>query len=81
MPEYLEIAGEYLTKVYSGSDYFKHYDYFAGNIILEKFELICKKSNIVLPIQFQRVPFIFRLKKSIKCTQIKVSFNLHENYS
>uniref|UniRef100_A0AC34PYW6 Uncharacterized protein n=1 Tax=Panagrolaimus sp. JU765 TaxID=591449 RepID=A0AC34PYW6_9BILA len=69
--DYLAFAGEYLSKVYSGEEYFNDYDCYVGNICEYKFELEVNESTIELPIHFKRLPC--KIEK-------KVKFGLSKNF-
>uniref|UniRef100_A0AC34R5B2 Uncharacterized protein n=1 Tax=Panagrolaimus sp. JU765 TaxID=591449 RepID=A0AC34R5B2_9BILA len=69
--DFLVSAGKYLSKVYSGEEYFNDYDCYVGNICEYKFELEVNESTIELPVQFKRLPC--KIEK-------KLNFGLSKNF-
>uniref|UniRef100_A0AC34RBB4 Uncharacterized protein n=1 Tax=Panagrolaimus sp. JU765 TaxID=591449 RepID=A0AC34RBB4_9BILA len=80
-PEPCFSAGEYLSKVYSGEEYFNDYDCYVGNICEYKFELKVNESTIELPVQFKRLPCTIEQRINLGMCKNFKSFVSHGHFA
>uniref|UniRef100_A0AC34RC69 Uncharacterized protein n=1 Tax=Panagrolaimus sp. JU765 TaxID=591449 RepID=A0AC34RC69_9BILA len=75
-------ACEYLSKVFSGEDYFNDYDYFLGIICEERFWLKSDKFTILFPTEYKRLPFTIQKKLNlVKCNKIQLITSIDDSFN
>uniref|UniRef100_A0AC34Q876 Uncharacterized protein n=1 Tax=Panagrolaimus sp. JU765 TaxID=591449 RepID=A0AC34Q876_9BILA len=68
---------EYLSRGYSGEDYFNDYGCFLGIICEEQFWLKADKATISFPTEYKRLPFTIQKKiKLVKCNKIQLGTSI-----